>query len=200
MSPENGDQELVRRILAGDPAAIEYFDHKYRPRFMWIASRAGVPFPDTEDVAQNALIDALRQLPQFRWETSLARWLERILRGNIINRWRALPPPSLPLAEESLEGGENNPPSRGISVSTRPSQDLAVEVRGVLRAMPPKLALLLKLNVLGGLSAREIGERLGCSQKVISRNLTKAKQAFREIVKGGEKSVENLRQDKGRRA
>src|SRR5690349_25180192 len=88
MFPETDDQELVRRILAGDRAAIEYFCHKYRPRFMLIANRLGVPHQDTEDVAQNTLIDALRQLPHFRWDSSLARWLDRILRGNVVNRWR----------------------------------------------------------------------------------------------------------------
>lgn len=200
MSPETDDQELIRRMIAGDPVAIEYFDHKYRQRFLLIAHRSGVPFPDTEDVAQNALMDALRQLPQFRWECSLGHWLDRILRGKIVNRWRALPPPSVQLVEDRPERGENDSPSRSLVIATPATQDLVVEVRSVLNAMPPKLAVLLKLNLLGGLSAREIAERLGCPQKVVSRNLTKAKELFREIVMRDEKSAENSRQDKGRSA
>jgi len=35
---ELADQELVRRMLAGDPGAIEDFYQKYCPRFMLIAA------------------------------------------------------------------------------------------------------------------------------------------------------------------
>lgn len=196
MSPEADDQELVRRILAGDPAAIEYFYHKYRPRFMLIASRLGVPHQDTEDVAQNTLVDALRQLPHFRWDSSLGRWLDRILRGNVVNRWRALPPPSMPLMETQPERGEGDRQSVGIVLSSRATQELTAEVRGVLKAMPPKLAILLKLNIWWGLSAREIAEKLGFPPKVVSRNLTKAKEVFKEISMREGKSDENSRQSK----
>ena len=53
--------------------------------------------------------------------------------------------------------------------------------------MPPKLSILLKLNLLGGLSARQIAEKLELPQKVVSRNLTKAKEIFREMIQRGGK-------------
>ena len=188
------DAALIHSVVTGDPAAIEHFFKRFQPRFLMIARRAGLRFEDAEDVAPSALVDVLRQHPNIRGDCKLGSWLERILRGTIVNKWRSLPPVT-PLGEKMyLELDGNEPPASHIALSTPPVQELTFQVRAVLRAMPPVLAALLKLNILEGFSAREIAERLGWPPKVASRKIMKAKEVFREILEGRGKSADRTRQ------
>jgi len=196
--PEN-DRELIRRILAGDVAAVQEFDSRYRPRFELIARSLGARYPDDQDVAQEGIIDALRQLPNFRWQCSLGTWLERILRGKLVDSRRKLPPASVPVeAASETEKGEHRMQLIHVPV-INPNQEAVLLVRQVLDAMPPRYRALLKLNLWGGLTGEQIGARLGWPKGTAGRNLTKAKEVFRSILMTGEKFSQNPRLKKGGR-
>ena len=72
------DDELVRRVQAGDKKAFDALVLKYQHKIVNLVSRY-VHDPHTAlDVAQEAFIKAYRGLQSFRGESAFYTWLYRI--------------------------------------------------------------------------------------------------------------------------
>jgi RNA polymerase sigma-70 factor (ECF subfamily) len=73
------DRELVQKLLAGDEAAQYYFFNFYWKRlYKACAYILGHRDHEAEDLAQEALMVALRKLPEFEFRSTLYHWLYRI--------------------------------------------------------------------------------------------------------------------------
>lgn len=73
------DEELVRRVGQGDPAAIQAMVARKLPRMLTLAQRMLGDATEAEDVAQEAMLKAWRQAP--RWTPGQAKfdtWLHRV--------------------------------------------------------------------------------------------------------------------------
>ena len=73
------DEELVRRVGQGDPAAIQAMVARKLPRMLALAHRMLGDAAEAEDVAQDAMLRAWKQAP--RWLPGQARfdtWLHRV--------------------------------------------------------------------------------------------------------------------------
>jgi len=73
------DDDLVRRVGQGDPAAIQAMVARKLPRMLALAHRMLGDAVEAEDVAQEAMLRAWRQAP--RWTPGQARfdtWLHRV--------------------------------------------------------------------------------------------------------------------------
>lgn len=73
------DEELVRRVGQGDPAAIQAMVARKLPRMLTLAQRMLGDATEAEDVAQEAMLRAWRQAP--RWAPGQAKfdtWLHRV--------------------------------------------------------------------------------------------------------------------------
>jgi RNA polymerase sigma-70 factor (ECF subfamily) len=73
------DEELVRRVGQGDPAAIQAMVARKLPRMLTLAQRMLGDATEAEDVAQEAMLRAWRQAP--RWTPGQAKfdtWLHRV--------------------------------------------------------------------------------------------------------------------------
>ena len=73
------DEELVRRVGQGDPAAIQAMVARKLPRMLMLAQRMLGDATEAEDVAQEAMLRAWRQAP--RWAPGQAKfdtWLHRV--------------------------------------------------------------------------------------------------------------------------
>lgn len=198
MPDDIDDRELVRRVLAGDAESIDFFDRKFRPRFELIARSFGVPYPDYQDVAQEALVDALRQLSRFEWKCALRTWLEKIVRGKIFDRLRRLPPASVHIeAELPLDFQLDRQVPHLSFPAVKPNYEDVLTVRGVLEAMPPRDRVLLRMNQQLQLTGHEIDVRLGWPKGTAGPKITRAKELFRKMILQGTKSPPNRRLKKG---
>ena len=73
------DEELVRRVGQGDPAAIQAMVARKLPRMLMLAQRMLGDAAEAEDVAQEVMLKAWKQAP--RWTPGQARfdtWLHRV--------------------------------------------------------------------------------------------------------------------------
>src|SRR5688500_5069770 len=78
MGDNNNDQELVRRVQAGEKTAFDVLVRKYQFKIIKLVSRY-VQDPDSaQDVSQEAFIKAYRGLARFRGESAFYTWLYRI--------------------------------------------------------------------------------------------------------------------------
>ena len=73
------DEDLVRRVGQGDPAAIQAMVARKLPRMLALAQRMLGDAGEAEDVAQDAMLRAWKQAPL--WQPGKARfdtWLHRV--------------------------------------------------------------------------------------------------------------------------
>ena len=83
------DEDLVRRVGQGDPAAIQAMVARKLPRMLALAQRMLGDPVEAEDVAQEAMLRAWRQAP--RWVSGKAKfdtWLHRVALNLCYDRLR----------------------------------------------------------------------------------------------------------------
>ena len=72
------DEELVKRVQAGDTAAFDLLVRKYQHRIAALIGRYVSDWSEVQDVAQETFIRAYRALAQFRGDAQFYTWLYRI--------------------------------------------------------------------------------------------------------------------------
>ena len=72
------DQELVKRVQAGDKKAFDLLIMKYQQRIIHVITGFVHDPVEAMDVAQEAFIKAYRALPGFRGDSAFYTWLYRI--------------------------------------------------------------------------------------------------------------------------
>jgi RNA polymerase sigma-70 factor (ECF subfamily) len=182
---DNGsERELVRRMLGGDEGAFDEFFEDYFPRLFRFAVLRLRDQDAAEDLVQNSLIAAVRNLGSWRGEATLFTWLCTICRREI-SAWEkrtsrrvmvslAEDDPSLRAALESI-GAAAEAPDAGLA---RAETGRIVQL--VLDHLPPRYSRALEWKYLEDLSVGDIAARLQCTSKAAESLLTRARDAFRD--------------------
>ncbi len=164
IEPERASfEELVRR----HGAAL------YRMAYRLTGNEA-----DAEDLAQDAVIEALRAFARFQPGTRFDRWVYRIMSHTFIDRVRrrrrhpvvsldAPDQPGLPAAEPSPE-----------DEVLRTEQQMMV--RQALATLPPEFRLALVLVDLEGLSYEEAAAAMHCALGTVRSRLHRGRLLLRE--------------------
>ena len=177
---ELAEEELVRRIMVRDPEALDYFVEKYHRKFVLIASRHGISWPDSEDVAQRALTTAIDQMERnlFRRDSRLSTWLHTIVKGKIIDHQRARHPEFSGVSLDALKR-----PSMALALSTNRSNAYQTvhEVREILDRMRPELRHVLVLYYYMGFTLEDLTGFLGNSLSSVYERLKRAEDAFARL-------------------
>jgi RNA polymerase sigma-70 factor (ECF subfamily) len=71
-----------------DPTQVEAFWRKHAPQVLRWVIRLGGPHLDAEDVAQDALVTALRKIGSFRGDSAIRTWLYGVTRRVVANARR----------------------------------------------------------------------------------------------------------------
>ena len=166
--------------MAGDDAAQlvfkRLFEVAYAPLLAY-ALRRGSTYADAEDLVADTLLIAWRRRSELPGESELLPWLYGVARRVLANQRRTQ------LRRERL--------GRVLAPLVRPSRrleqeaELADDVRAVLfalRSLPAADQELLRLAVWEGLSHREIGISLACSENAAALRLHRARLRLREAL------------------
>lgn len=182
------DLELARGLVAGREEAFREFFDEYFPRvYRFALARAGGDESLVEDVVQETLGSALRDIGGYRGEAALFSWLCTICR-RILARHSA----SERLRRERFRLIEDSDEVRGALESLR-SEAAEAESRLVdaearrlvhvaLDALPERYASCLEWKYFDELRVDEIAIRLGVSPKAAESVLTRARVAFRDAL------------------
>ena len=180
------DRELVSRMLAGDQRAFDAFFGANAQRLAAFAARRSALDPASlEDVVQNALIKAIRNLATYRGEASLRTWLSEICRHELasVSRKMARRPAHVSLFESGatqqavtqLRAPEHLEPAAQLDSELRRGA-----VVRVLEALPERYAQALEAKYGDGLAVEDIARLLGLSTVAAQSLLARAREAFRE--------------------
>lgn len=176
------DEDVVRRIRAGDTAMFEVLMRRYNQRLYRVARGIVRDHAEAEDVMQQAYLNAYTHLHQYEHRGSFAGWLTRIAVHEAFagHRRRA----AAAVTEPIVGGG---PCDRIASPSPDPEQAaLACELRRELEAIIDSLAEAYRpvfvLREVEGLTTAETAEALGLSEDVVKTRLHRARAMLREAL------------------
>ena len=188
----SGPLELMARARAGETDALGELCALYR-NYLRMVVRSGLgprlrERVELSDVVQEALVEVVRQFPQFTGqnEAALVGWLRRLVGQKLadLGRYhsrakRSAGGPAVPLDapwEPAGRAGPNHPGGRLLDMlalsQTSPSEaasrrELIVLLADALAGLPETEAEVLWLYHAEGLSFEAIGERMGLSRKSI---------------------------------
>ncbi len=180
------DRALVSRLRAGEQRAFHDFFNTCTPRLLaFLARRSGLDTASLEDIVQNSLIKAVRNLDRYRGEAALFTWLTEICRHELadVSRKSARQPAHVslqvpqadPRMEEQLRASESDEPLFQLeSVAQRAA------VIEVMQMLPAHYALALEAKYGDDLSVDDIGRQLGLTPVAAQSLLARAREAFRE--------------------
>ena len=177
---ETREQELIRRILSGEP---EKFYELIRPleRRVYAAAFAILRNPaDAEDAAQEAMLKAFANLRQFRGEARFSTWLIQIAVNEARMRRRKDHADVIePIGEREDADGVYTPrefadwreiPSEALE--RREVRDLLLEA---LASLGSKYREVFVLRDVEHLSIAEVAENLGISTASVKTRLLRAR-------------------------
>ena len=144
------DAYLVRRAQEGYLDAYAELVDRYSGLAYRVALRVVGNHHDAEDVAQEALVAAWQQLPNFRAQSSFSTWLYRIVTHRALNRvQRQHPSSSLDVIGDVADAC--------VGPAMRLERDLMKDaVTDAIQALPPAQRITVVLHHLEGLSYAEV--------------------------------------------
>ena len=167
------DEDLVRRVGRGDPAAIQAMVARKLPRMLALAQRILGDAVEAEDVAQDAMLRAWKQAPKWRpGKAKFDTWLHRValnLCYDRLRRRREIPtdvPPDRP--------DEGPAPDRGLLAA-----ELGVRVDAALARLPERQREAIVLCHYQELTNIEAASLMEVSVEALESLLSRGRRALR---------------------
>jgi RNA polymerase sigma-70 factor (ECF subfamily) len=179
------DAELVRSVLAGDPAAFEELVRRHEKRVYRVAMAITRNEADAEEALQDTFLKAFRKLGEFRAESRFTTWLTRIAINEGLLRRRSRKP------TVSLDEPEADPevmlPKRTESWYADPEKQYAqLELRRIVQEailqLPESYRVVFILRDVEGLNTVETGEALGLTVPGVKSRLLRARLMMRHAL------------------
>lgn len=170
------DEDLVRRVGQGDPAAIQAMVARKLPRMLALAQRMLGDPVEAEDVAQDALLRAWKQAPG--WTPGKAKfdtWLHRVglnLCYDRLRKRREIVTDAVPERPD-----ESAAPDRGLMAA-----DVGVRVDAALARLPDRQREAIVLCHYQELTNIEAAALMSVSVEALESLLSRGRRALRQAL------------------
>jgi RNA polymerase sigma-70 factor (ECF subfamily) len=186
----SGEEEFLRRLRAGDPAAFEALVRAEAGKLLAVTRRILRHEEEARDAVQETFIAAFQRLSSFQGECRLSTWLFRIAANAALmrlRRRRRRPEESIEeLLPRFLEDGHRRIPEGDRSVPApdrlAERQQLRLRVRACIDALPETYRVVLLLRDIEERSTEEVAEIVGATPNAVKIRLHRARQALRELL------------------
>jgi len=176
------DQELVKRVQAGDKKAFDVLVLKYQHRIIKLISRYIRDEAETLDVAQEAFIKAYRALPRFRGDSAFYTWLYRIAintaKNFLVSQGRRPPTSDIDVADaeqfiDTLRLKDMNTPEHLLL-----KDEIEAAVYTTIQQLPEDLRTAISLRELECFSYEEIATAMDCPVGTVRSRIFRAREAI----------------------
>ena len=188
---ERREIELIGRIQAGDVGAFYDLVRPYE-RVIYLAALSLVRNEaDAEDVAQEAVLKAFKNLSRFRQESKFSTWVIQITINEAkmkLRKDRRHLYESLDENQRSEEGDyipQDFADWREIPSETLEQKQLRKALNEALRSLPEKYRTVLILRDVQHLSINETAQALGLSEANVKTRLSRARLQMRDALAPG---------------
>jgi RNA polymerase sigma-70 factor (ECF subfamily) len=178
---ELSDEDVVRRVLAGEKPLFEVLMRRYNQRLYRVSRAILRDEAEAEDVMQQAYVNAYTHLHQFADRAKFSTWLTRIAVHEALARVRR--------RDRQTELEDMTEIDDGTDAFRSPSLDperqvFAAEVRRSLEealdSLPAIYRSVFMLREVEGLSTSEAAECLTVTEETVKTRLHRARALLRE--------------------
>lgn len=188
------DQELVKRVQAGDKKAFDLLVMKYQQRIVHVITGFVHDPVEALDVAQEAFIKAYRAIPNFRGDSAFYTWLYRIAINTAKNYLTAAArrPPTMDVDASDATNYYDAPELKEFETpeSNVMRNELEQAIHRAIEALPEDTATAIKLREFEGMSYEEISQVMDCPIGTVRSRIFRAREAIdariNEIMNQGE--------------
>lgn len=178
------DSEIISKILQGETALYEIIIRRYNPYLFKLGRSYGFIHQDTEDLMQEAFINAYTNLEKFKNLSSLKTWLVKIMLNLCYHRKQ-----KFSYKNEIVNGKaqkSNVTPMFSYNNSNTGKTVMNNELKNVLEAaileIPENYKLVFTLRELNGMSTRETADALEISESNVKIRMKRAKILLRKEI------------------
>jgi RNA polymerase sigma-70 factor (ECF subfamily) len=167
------DEELVKRVAAGDPAAVRALVARKAPRMLSLARRMLGDAAEAEDVAQEAFIRAWRQASSWRpGSGTFDTWMHRVALNLCYDRLRRRR--ETPTSEPPDRADPAPDAERGMQTA-----ELGARVEAALQRLPDRQREAIVLCAYQELSNIEAAALMDVSVEALESLLSRGRRALR---------------------
>ena len=172
------DRELLKRALNGDIAAFEELVSSNEKKIYNLCLKMMKNEQDAQDMAQEALLKAWRNLRKFNLKAAFSTWLYRIAVNTCLDELRKRKKNT-----QSIEDLDE----KGFTIQDEESQnfsdrsDLKHQLTQAMEQLEPKEKLIIVLKDVQGYSYEEIGIILSCPVGTVRSRLSRSRKKLADI-------------------
>ncbi len=171
---DRSDAELVSRAQRGDQSALELLVRRHKDTVLTVAYRIVGQRDAAEDVAQEALLRACRQIGRFRCEAAFTTWLYRITVNAAREHLRA---------ERRRQARWERQAVREATPAPLDAPDLDDgPLAALLSELPEKHRVALALFYVEELSLQEIAQAAGAPVGTVKAWLSRGREQLRRLA------------------
>jgi RNA polymerase sigma-70 factor, ECF subfamily len=178
------DEEVVRRVRAGETALYEILMRRHNQR-LYRAARAILGNDgEAEEVMQEAYVRAYIHLEQFDGRAKFSTWLTKIAVHEALARCRQQ---CRMIELDRGRGGTMERPMKLASKNPSPEQEVLTQrlrkvLQGAIERLPENYRAVFVLREMEGLSTAETGECLSLSEASVRVRLHRARAYLRKKI------------------
>lgn len=183
---EAEEQELIAQAKSGSTAAFGRLVERYERKVFRLARNITRNHEDAEEVVQNALVQAFRNLSRFRGDSRFYTWLVRITVNEALMKVRRRRLNEISI-DDSLETDESLIPRQLEDWGPNPEQRYSQEelqsiLTKTIGKLEPGYRTVFQLRDVEGLSTEETAEALALSSSAVKTRLRRARMRLRNSL------------------
>jgi len=198
MADSNEMLELIKKAQQGDSNAFGELIAAYEKFVFNVACRMFGNAQDAEDIAQEALIKAYKNIDKFDFNSSFSTWLYRITTNTCIDEMRKR-------KGKETYSIDNEDEETGLSLQIKDTapdasekvmqQETVSEVRKAIDKLSEEHKMVIILRDIQDLSYEEVADTLGINVGTVKSRLARARKNLKDIIlKDREQREKLLRQ------
>ena len=180
---EPSDWELVQRSQEGDITAFEELTARHYRKVFIVVQGIVNQRDDALEVAQETFYRAFRNIKRFKGGSAFYTWLYRIAVNLSIDFQRRQKRGSVDFKESMDEvmadrAEPGNDPYRDVR-----DRELGERLRAAINELTPDHKAVIVMRAIEGLSYKDIGHILGCSEGTVMSRLHYARKRLQEKLR-----------------
>lgn len=180
---ELSDSELVKQCQAGEMGAFQELVARYHQKVYMVSLGLLRNREDAMEVAQEAFFRAYRKINSFKGVSSFYTWIYRIAVNISIDTQRRQKRNPLEL-HESMDGAmeAQNEVARDPFADVQ-DRELREKLTQAINELTPEHKAVIVLRTIEGMSYKDIGEILGCSEGTVMSRLHYARKKLQDKLR-----------------